>query len=184
MRFLTVLALALCAPAAFAQPAVVPYGEIAVEFGGDEVVELLFTNGNSQTLRAGQGLTAAAGLRVQPVPTVPVSGFAQVGYKFLLNASDNADIRLTRFPIEVGVHGHITPDVWAEAAYTRHLSVSLNGDGFFPDEEFDSSNGVTLGAGWRWIGASYTIINYTAQNGTEIDASNVGITLRISSNDF
>ncbi|MAQ91995.1 MAG: hypothetical protein CMM84_00465 [Rhodothermaceae bacterium] len=159
------------------------YGEFAVEVGGDDVIELLFTGGGSQTLSAGQGGTFAAGLRARPVATLPLSLFGSIGYKFVLNASDNADIRLTRIPIELGLRADVTDAVWAEAAYTRHAGITLYGDDFFSDVDFDAADGATLAAGWRWVGASYTAIRYTSEDGTEFDASNVGVTLRLALSD-
>ena len=190
---LPLAALVLAVSSAVAQPApgltspprvFDAYGEFAVEAGGDDVITLNFTNGGSQTLSAGQGGTFAAGVRVRPVPTVPLSGFASVGYKFVLNASDNANIRLTRIPVELGARGEITRDIWAELAYTRHMAITLHGDDFFRDVDFEPASGATLAGGWRWIGASYTAIRYTSEDGDEVDASNVGITLRLSLSDL
>ena len=66
------------------------------EFGGDEVLELLFTNGDTQKLTAGQGGTIAAGLQFHPasVPRLSIAG--TIGYKFVTNASENANVGITR----------------------------------------------------------------------------------------
>ena len=160
-------------------PAVELVGEFVVEaFGGDEVAELTFEDGDTQTLHAGQGGTLAVGALVRPLRTVPVSLRGTVGYKFVLNASSNADIRLTRIPVELVAAYDITPDVWAGAGYVLHANTTLYGDGFFPDLDFDPAHGVTVEAGWKWIGASYTAISYTDELGDDYDASSVGITLR------
>ncbi len=151
--------------------------------GGDDVAQLFFTNGNDQTLTAGQGGTIAAGVRVRPVLTVPVAVFGSLGYKVLFNASENANVRVTRFPVELGARLDVMHGIWAEAAYTRHLAAKLHGDDFFPDVDFESANGATIAAGWRWVGASYTAIRYTGEDGTEVDASNVGVTLRLALSD-
>ena len=161
-----------------------PFGEFAVEFGGDEVAELVFTDGDSTTLTAGQGGTLALGMRVRPVAGVPVAAFGSVGVKFLFNPSENANIRLIRYPVEVGAHAAITLDVWAELAYTRHLDATLYGDDFFQDVEYSGTDGVTVAAGWRWIGLTGTWMTYTGDDGTEFDASTVGVTLRLDRDDF
>ena len=156
-----------------------PFFEFAVELGGDSVADILYTDGETRSVNSGQGGTVAAGVRVQPLPTVPASAFASLGYKFVFTPAENSNVRLSRFPVEVGLRGAFGPGLWAEAAYVRHLSTTFHGDGFFADEDFESSNGATLAAGWKWIGLSYTTVQYTSErDGTEFDASNAGITLR------
>ena len=174
---------ALFAPPAHAQTAPLPtlevLGEFVVEaFGGDEVVELTFEDGETQTLHAGQGGTVAGGVLVRPLQTLPLSLRATVGYKFVLNASINADVRLTRIPVELVAAYGITPDVWAGAGYVLHANTTLYGDEFFEDLDFDPAHGLTVEAGWKWIGASYTAISYTDEFGEGYDASSVGLTLR------
>lgn len=156
------------------------FGEFGLAFGGDDVAELLFTDGGGQTLTAGQGGILTVGAGIRPAAAVPVSAFASVGFKFLLNASNNADVRITRVPVEAGLAVHVTRDVWAEVAAVRHLGTELKGDDFFQDVSFESSTGLAVGAGWRWVGARFTSLRYTARDGSDFDASSVGIGVRAS----
>ena len=185
MRALALSLLLAASVAASAQPTRPASGpavdllvDLAVEYGGDDVVTLVFTDGDTQTLRAGQGITAAGGVRVAPVPTVPLALHATVGYKAVFNASSNSDLRLTRIPIEVGAAYYVTPDVWLGAGYVMHTATRLHADGLGPDVDFDTAHGATVEAGWRWIGASVTAIGYTDEFGNDYDASSVGVTFR------
>lgn len=143
-----------------------------------------FTDGGSQTLSTAQGGTFAVGVRARPVRTLPLSVFASVGYKFVLSASDNADIRLTRIPLELvtGPMGGMTSSRRLPSRATPPST--LHGDDVSSDVDFEPANGAPLGTGWRWIGATYTAIRHTADDGTEFDASNLGVTLRASLSDF
>ena len=143
------------------------------------MADILYTDGETRSVNSGQGGTLAVGARVQPVAAVPVAAFASLGYKFVFTPAENSNVRLSRVPVEVGLRGAFGPGLWAEAGAVRHLGTTFHGDGFFPDEDFSSSTGATVAAGWKWVGLSYTALRYTsARDGTEFDASNVGLRVR------
>jgi hypothetical protein len=152
--------------------------EGAVEFGGARVIDLTFQNGSSQALHAGQGLTLAAGMQFRPaaVPRLSVAG--TVGFKFVTNASDNADIGITRLPIEVVGRWAVNRNWWAGAGVVRHAAVKINGDDFFADETLEASTGATLELGWRWAALTYTTMKYTDTTGGTLGAGSVGVTAR------
>ena len=145
------------------------------------MAELLYDDGETRPVNAGQGGALAVGVRVRPVLSVPVSAVASVGYKVVFEPSENANIRLSRFPVTLGLRGEGGPGLWAEASAVRHLGTTLHGDGFFADEDYDSSTGATLAAGWKWVGLHYTTLRYTAdRDGSEYDADMIAVTLRVS----
>lgn len=148
------------------------------EFGGDEVLELLFTNGDTQKLTAGQGGTIAAGLQFQPasVPRLSIAG--TVGYKFVTNASENADIGISRIPLELIGRWKLDPDWSIGAGVVRHASVRVKGDDFVPDLDLDASTGATLELGWRWAALTWTSIEYTDPLGGTYDAGSIGLSFR------
>lgn len=148
------------------------------EFGGAKVVELTFTNGDTQSLTAGQGGTIAAGVQYRPAALPRLAVAATVGYKFVTNASENADIGISRIPVEVVGRWSLDPDWWLGAGVVRHSSVKVNGDGFFPDFEFDASTGTTLELGWRWVALTYTAMEYTAPTDEKFDAGAFGVSFR------
>lgn len=152
--------------------------EGAFEGGGARLIELTFTNGDTQTLTAGQGGTIAAGLQYRPAALPKLSIAGTVGYKFVTNASENADIGISRVPVEVIGRWSLSPDWWVGAGAVQHNSVNIEGDGFIPDTEMESSTGATLELGWRWIALSYTSLEYTGPNGDTFDAGSIGVVLR------
>jgi hypothetical protein len=155
-----------------------PVIEGSVEYGGARVVDLTFQNGSSQVLHAGQGATFAAGLQLRPaaMPRFSVSG--TVGFKFVTNASDNADIGITRIPIEVVGRWGLNRNWWAGAGVVRHVAVTINGDDFFADEALRASAGATVELGWRWAALTYTTVKYTDTAGATLGAGSVGVSAR------
>ncbi len=73
--------------------------EVRVEYGGDEILQVFFTNGEDQTMRAGQGGFIALGGELQFANVRQLMLGASLGFKFNTTAADNANIRLTRLPL-------------------------------------------------------------------------------------
>ena len=148
------------------------------EFGGARIIELTFTDGSTQNLTTGQGGTIAAGLqyRLPAQPRLSITG--TIGLKFVTNASENADIGITRVPVEVVARWMLDEKWWAGAGVTQHTAVRVKGDGFFPDADLTASPGLTLELGYKWIYATYTAMTYTDETDTEFDAGAIGIMFR------
>ena len=176
MRFL-LLGLLLLPAVAFGQT-VSPLIELALEFGGDDVVELTYEDGDTQTLTAGQGGTLAGGVLLRPSATSPLSARATAGVKALFNASSNANTRIVRFPVEVVASFRVAPDVEIGAGAVAHVGTKLSGGGFVQDVSFDPAFGATVEAGYSLFSLSYTWMEYTAETGGTVDASSVGLALR------
>jgi hypothetical protein len=164
------------APAPASKVALVIEG--GFEFGGDEIIEILFTNGDTQKLTAGQGGTIAIGGQFQPASIPRLSLAATVGYKFVTNASENASIGITRIPLELIGRWKLDGDWSLGAGVVRHASVNVKGDGFVPDVSMDASTGATLELGWRWAALTWTTIEYTDPIGGVYDAGSVGVSFR------
>ncbi len=77
--------------------------EAGIEYGGDEILQVFFTNGEDQTMRAGQGGYIAVGGDFQFSNVKQLMLRTSIGIKYNTTAADNANIRLTRFPV------HLTP---------------------------------------------------------------------------
>ena len=178
MRVLTLVALATCLALPLSAQTLSPVIELALEFGGDEVSELVFENGDTQTQTAGQGGTLAGGVLVRPAADSPIGARATFGIKALFNASSNANTRITRFPAELVASYTFGPSIEVGAGPVAHFGTKLSGDGFVPDLSFDPAVGFTVEAGLAWAALTYTAIRYTAEDGTEYDASNIGLSLR------
>jgi opacity protein-like surface antigen len=70
--------------------------QMDLDFGGDDIATLAFTNGDTQNVKAGQGLGLGIGGWFRPVESVPFELQGILGYKVVWTAADNADIKMTR----------------------------------------------------------------------------------------
>jgi len=152
-----------------------PMLELSGEFGGDNVAQVFFTDGGSQDIKAGQGVTIAGGLHYQPAG-FPIDFSATVGYKFVRTRAYNTDLGMDRVVLKFTGTYMLPNHFWVDAGPVWHTSVHLNGDGYIPDVDFDDAVGGTVGLGWRWIGLTYTDIHYNSPETGRIDGSNVGVT--------
>jgi hypothetical protein len=149
----------------------------AAELGGDNLVEVIYRNGDTQNIKAGQGVTLGGGIHYRPV-ALPVDFAATVGYKFVRTASNNTNLGVDRVVIEFTGTVPVGNNFWVTAGPVWHTSTKLNGDGFIPDVNFDDAVGGMVGFGWRWVGVRYTNIKYRARDPFtgSVDASIGGIT--------
>lgn len=148
---------------------------LSLEFGGDDIATVLFTDGSTQDLEAGTGVGLELGVYGRPMVNQPLSLRATIGFKYTSSQADNADINVNR--TVVNLLGHYEIGQWRfGGGLTHHSNVRFDGDGVGPDQSFDDATGLTLEAGWRWLVLSYTDIDYDAENsGQSFDASNIGL---------
>jgi hypothetical protein len=146
-----------------------------LEYGGDRVATVSFTDGSSQDVRAGQGVSLAMGAHYRGDSPFSVRG--TVGYKYVTTAASNADISMSRVVFEVLGNYAWSNGWWTGAGITHHTNVKFKGDGFGPDIDFDDATGPTVELGWRWFALSYTNLKYKGEFGGEVDASSLGLTL-------
>jgi hypothetical protein len=155
-------------------------GEFDAEFGGDEVASVLFTDNTTQGINAGQGLTLAVGMHFRPANwDVDFSGTA--GYKFVTTAASNADIGITRTVLQLMATYDPSEAWWVGAGPVWHNNVKFNADGLGRNLDLGSATGFTVQAGWKWIGLTYTKMEYTevtTGRGYKYDAGAIGLTLR------
>ncbi|HEU0013319.1 MAG TPA: hypothetical protein VFQ45_06520 [Longimicrobium sp.] len=151
--------------------------EAVGEFGGETVATVGFEDGSTQDVNTGQGLTVSGGAIVRPSAGSPLALRGSVGFKFVGTKADNANIFLTRIPVEIVASYDLPSDLWVGAGYTRHTFTKFHGDEFGPDLAFEDGNGATVEFGWRWIGVSYTSMRYTDEHGAEYNASVFGFVL-------
>ena len=148
-----------------------------IEMGGDDYLEVVFTDGGTQKLRAGQGGTIAVGGIVRPREGSPLSLRGTIGFKYVTTAADNANVRFTRFPIElVGSYQHPRgPRAGAGVVY--HAGNKFYGDGFFDDETYPGAAGFTAELGYKAFALTYTALSYKLQGGPSIDGGSIGAQL-------
>lgn len=146
-----------------------------IEFGGDPVYELQFTNGESQDFPAGQGGFIEAGGQFHIPNLQKLFLRASVGYKFLLNASENANTRLTRVPVTLLANWKTAKRIRFGLGVTAHTNTKVDGDGFVPDLDFETAIGPRLELAYRNFALTYTILKYTDEMNETYDASSIGL---------
>lgn len=151
--------------------------DASFELGGDDFLEVAFTNGGTQKLRAGQGGTLAVGGILRPSATSPLSLRGTVGFKYVTTAADNANITFTRIPLELVGSYHFPTGVRAGAGVVYHAANRFKGDGFVPDESYSSSPGVTAEVGYKFLALTYTALSYKVNGGPSFDGSSIGVQL-------
>ncbi|PHR97958.1 MAG: hypothetical protein COA80_06325 [Leeuwenhoekiella sp.] len=149
--------------------------EAGGEFGGEEILTVYFEEGGDQKMRAGQGGYVAVGgeFHFKDLKSFMLRG--SVGFKYVTTAADNANIRLTRFPINLLGYYKINEDFRLGAGLTTHPLIRFKGDGFVPDADLSSGLGGRFEFGWRWVALTYTAINYKNEFDYSFSANSIGV---------
>ncbi|MBL8998827.1 MAG: hypothetical protein JNL44_16050 [Gemmatimonadetes bacterium] len=147
------------------------------EFGGERVAETFFTDGSSQTMTAGQGGTFAFGAEFRPRAESRLTLRGTVGYKFVTTAATNADIKMTRVPLEAVASWELPREMRVGAGLAYHTAIKFDGAGFGPNATFDPAAGATLELGWKFLALTYTAMDYRDEFGNDYDASALGVSL-------
>ncbi|MDQ3279554.1 MAG: hypothetical protein M3Q06_14610 [Bacteroidota bacterium] len=152
----------------------------ALELGGDDVAQIYFTNGDKQSVKAGQGGTLAVGGEFQ-IPSVEKLLFhATVGYKYVTTKAENAHIRLTRVPIQFTANWMVTKKLRLGAGMVTHQGIRFKADGIGQDTHFDGATGPTFEIAYSGIGLSYTAMTYKDPNQHSYSANAIGLTFSLT----
>lgn len=144
------------------------------EFGGDKIAQVFYTNGENQSVNAGQGVTLAVGGHYQfASPKLDIS--ATLGYKYVTTKASNANIYVGRTVVEVLGSYSFTDSWWMGVGPVWHVNNSFHGDTYLQNRNFDKALGFTGKVGWKFVALSYTSINYNDQFKNKYNASNVGV---------
>lgn len=154
--------------------------ELGAEFGGDPVATVFFTNGDSQDIDAGRGITAGLGFSWMPSPDTPVDIRTTVGYKYTTTAADNVDISMSRVMLAIVPTLRFDSGFWLAAGAERHLSTKFDSDGLGLDVDFDDATGFTLQAGYKNYAVRYLGIKYKGPFEGELDGSAVGLLMNFT----
>lgn len=150
--------------------------EGAVGFGGDDVATVIFTNGESQRVNAGQGIAIGVGgeLAIPGVESLRLR--STVGFKYVTTAADNAHIRLTRIPINISGN-YVFNDTWrAAVGIAFHNNIRFNADGIGNDFSLNNASGPFVEIAYKWIGISYTSMTYEDEFGDAYSANSINVT--------
>lgn len=145
-----------------------------LEFGGDDVVTVTFTNNESQDLKAGQGVGAFGGGLFRPHQESVFELRGTLGFKYVTTAASNADITLTRLVWELEPRLRFGPGFWITIPAVLHTNIEYSGDGFTRDLSFDNAFGTGLRIGWRGLALRWTKLEYQDEFNNDYDASSIG----------
>lgn len=137
--------------------------EAGLEYGGDELLTLQFTNGEEQVMLAGQGGYASIGGEFRLANVDYLALRATVGIKYNTTAADNANIAFTRIPVNLVPHFYFDEMIHVGVGITAHQRVRLNGDGFTPDVDFAGSISPRFEIGYGGCALTFSIQDYTSQ---------------------
>lgn len=163
--------LIVCLIPALAQAASIrPLIGFNAEFGGDRLLKVIYTDGSTQDVNAGQGFGLFGGATVEgliDLNPVTIDLQATLGVKYAtISQASNASVDYFRFPAELLVFGHIK-GFRLGAGPVYHFANSLVGSGDLSslNYSFDGAFGVTAQAdytfGDHWnVGLRYTGISY------------------------
>jgi|SRR5215203_1817533 len=150
------------------------------EFGGDDVVEVYFTNGEKQSVKAGQGVSIAIGGEFQ-IPRIEKLLFhATVGYKYVTTQADNVHIRLTRVPIHVTANWMAAKKLRFGAGLATHQAIRFKADGIGEDISFDGATGPVFEVAYSGIGLTYTAMTYKDQDNLTYSANAIGLSFTLT----
>ena len=144
-----------------------------IEFGGDKIAEVYFTNGADQSVNAGQGGSLFAALDYAVSKSFRIRTTA--GYKYVTTAANNANIRLTRFPIQLSGIVNLDKKWWLSAGFATQQGIRFKGDGFLDDLNLTTKGGATFGLGYNTVFLSYTGMKYKDNLQYEYNASSFGL---------
>lgn len=151
--------------------------EGGLEYGGEEILTVFFTNGEDQIVRAGQGGYVAIGGQLSFPGLSSLMFRSTIGIKYNTTAAENANIRLTRLPFHFTPFWKINEDFRLGVGITTHQEVRFRGDGFVPNIDFTSSLGPRFEFGYKALALTYTALNYISETNEQVSASSVGLSV-------
>lgn len=161
---------------------VIPVLGMDAQFGGDTIQTINYEDGSDQDIKAGNGLVFNGGVLVD-LPLENTQLRSTLGFKFSTSQAVNVDVTKIAWPVEVGLRYSLNNGVFAEVGAVKHLgaSYSASGTGYDREDDYDTTIGMNLKAGWRFITVGYSQQTYET-NDEEFDASsfNVGLELPLN----
>lgn len=150
--------------------------EGGLALGGDDVATVNFTNGQSQRVNAGQGISMGVGAEYAIPSLESIRLRSSVGIKYVTTAADNAHIRLTRIPINVSGN-YVFNDTWRLGlGMSFHTNIKFNAGGIGDNFTLGNASGPFIEFAYKWVGLTYTIMNYKDAFGEAYNANSIGLT--------
>jgi len=149
----------------------------ALEFGGDDVAKVLFTNGETQPVKAGQGVSISAGAQIQFPNVEKFLLRASVGYKYVTTQASNVNITLTRVPIQLTANLMVINKLRLSAGLVTHANVKFNSGGLGDDMTYKSNVGPVFEIAYGGVGISFTALKYKDTANKSYSANSFGFTI-------
>ncbi len=164
--------------------------------GGDEILRGYYTDGSTDTMRAGSGPFIGLTASWTPIwlwQRLGLGATAGIGFKFNVLGDDDNNVYLTRFPADVSLQALLALEQrWylvLRGGIQKDLRVHLDGKGFAsPVDVFPTARPGALGeGGLLWHGTSgsgigltfrYSAVSYEA-GGVSVDASSVAFLMAL-----
>lgn len=155
--------------------------QLGYDTGGDTLVNVTFTSGDTASIRANRGVYIGGGVSLvneaQDVETE-----ISLSYKIDDITASNGDVTWTRWPIDAVVF-YRWPTIRLGAGATYHLDPKLHSSGVVSglNVEFKDSLGFLLQMDYRIdkrinIGLRYTMMDYEVQgSGASVSANGIGV---------
>ena len=154
--------------------------EAALELGGDEVAEVYFTNGNTQSVKAGQGGSLAVGAQFQLPNLDKFLLRSTLGIKYVTTEADNVHIRLTRIPIHLTANWMLAKKLRIGAGVATHRSIRFKADGIGDDLKFDGATGPMFEISYGGVGLRYTSMKYKDDANHTYSANAIGLSFSLT----
>jgi hypothetical protein len=148
--------------------------------GGDTLANVTYTNGSTQSIKAGDGVQFKGGIEYRFSPSVAMR--SSLGYQYYTTHANNGAVTFSRWPLEVIGLWSATEKVRLGAGVRKATSAKLEGSGAgssVGNSSFDSKVGVVLEAEYLLTphaGITLRSVNekYSYQ-GSSVDGSHVAL---------
>lgn len=164
---------------------------LGVEFGGDDLLQLTYSDGSTSSLEAARGVSVAVGGLYHAFRTeahrIEVQGTIALKYG-TLKAASNQDASFIRYPLELlAFYGYEPFRVRIGGGLAYHLAPNISAEGSLlnADVDLDNALGGVLQADYLIspsfaVGIRYTFLEYKGTGTTATaDASAVGVNLTL-----
>jgi hypothetical protein len=153
---------------------------IAGEFGGAKVAEVSYTDGTSQSVLAGQGVSLMVGGQYQFPKAEKFLLRATVGYKYAATMASNANIRMTRIPLQLTANYMAAKKLRLSAGLANHQIIQFKSDGLSEDGKYKSPTGAIFEIAYSGIGLTYTAMKYNDTQDIGYSANSIGVSFTMT----
>ena len=166
-----------------------PMAKIGIDFGGETLSTVVFSNGASQSIKSNEGLFIGGGVSILNEAR-NIETEISLTYKIAVISASNGELEWTRVPLDALVFYRI-PKFRFGGGLTYHMNPEVSGSGAASNInlKFDDALGLLLQADWlimdkrslsMALGVRYTNIEYKLQGtSTTANTSGLGITYSV-----